>query len=32
MAFDQWSRSINERDKFVEDADGNTAIRIVVVI
>ena len=32
MAFDQNTRNENERDKFVEDADGNTAVRVVVVV
>lgn len=32
MAFDQWKRSENERDKFVADSNGNTAVRVVVVV
>ena len=32
MAFEQWNRSVNEKDKFVEDADGNVAVRVVLVI
>lgn len=32
MAFDQWARSPNERDKFTEDADGNVVVRVAVVV
>lgn len=32
MAFDPNNRTENERKKFVETDDGDTAVRIVVVI
>ena len=30
--FDQWKRSVNERDKFVEDSEGNPAVRVIEVV
>jgi len=32
MAFDQYARSTNERDKFVEDVNGNSTVRVRIVI
>ena len=31
MTFDQYNRSENERDKFLEDSEGNTAVRVIEV-
>lgn len=32
MVFEQYKRSENERDKFVEDSEGNVAIRVTMVV
>lgn len=32
MAFDQYKRQDNERDKFVADSNGNPAVRVVMVV
>lgn len=32
MAFDQYKREENENKKFVADSNGNTAVRVVVVV
>ncbi len=31
MAFDQNTRNKNEKEKFVEDSEGNTVVRVTAV-
>lgn len=32
MAFNQWNRTENERLKFTQDDNGNTVIRVILVV